>query len=168
MQIFPGNTKGQGWHMYNLPNGWQNKKQVTVNGKSYKVIVSYHIKFMHFNKYVTSVDFPVADKKEFLRDEIVTWENQHKLAGKWDRNKWEELDKKLSSYFTFDWKEDCEFDRYFTDTDRTYLTLALGYSVNLFVPYTDVQEIDISQSDYTVVGQFLKDCRDALVALVEG
>lgn len=167
VQIFPGNTKGQGWSMYDLPEGWMNKNSVAINGRTYDVVIDYHIKFMHFNKYVTNVGFHVSDNSKHLHKEINTPENQRNLAGKWDRENWPALDKELRGYLKEDWKLACEFEDYFENTGRQYLTLALGYSVNLLVPYTELQDIDKEPGDYVAVGEFLRQCSDALVQMVE-
>lgn len=168
IRIWPGNTKGQGWPLYSMPMNWLNNTQVTVNGKVYRIEIERHIKFMHFNRYITSFEINIAESKKRLKKEINTLENQHKLAGKWNRDRWGELAEILDAHVNFDWKEECDWEANFEHTDRGYLTLSLGFCVTLYVPYNEVKVIDAQPSTYGVLGVFLLQCSDALVNMVEG
>lgn len=168
LNIWPGNTKQQGYSLYNKSLDWVNRKSISVNGKDYELYIQRHIKFMHFNKYITSIDIPIDETGEWLKKEINTPENHNKrIAGKWDRDSWDKLDSILNEHFKEDWKNECKWHQEFEDSDRSYLTLALGYSVTMYIPYSEIQDIDQQQDDYKKIGQFLIDCVDALVSMVE-
>lgn len=172
IQIFPGNTKGQGWSLYQLNPDWITRNSVVVDGISYRVAVGNHTKFMHIQgHYIASVDFPMSEVHRLLRP-IHTWENQRNIAGRWYRNqqrkrRWPELIDTLNTYFSFDWQQCCRFGDNFTNSGKNQLDLALGYSVTMHVPYSHLQQIDVNQGDDVAVGHFIRRCMDGMINLVE-
>lgn len=168
VQIFPGNTKGQGSGLYQLNRDWINRNSVVVDGMTYNVAIGNHTKFMHIQgNYITSVDFPMSDASQRLHQPIHTLENQENIAGRWHRHQWPQLDEILSDYFNFDWQAECEFAQHFTNSGRNQLDLALGYSVTMAVPYQVLQQMDVNPADNVLVGQFILRCMNQLLNLIE-
>lgn len=149
--IWPGNTKQQGYELYKDDSlAWINKKILTVNTqefkqKEFKLNILYDIKFCHFNRYVTHITF----SKEDIKEPIHTKNNFNDYSGKWKREEWDELEQFLGKHFKsdFNWKEKCDWDNKFKNTDRNYLTMSLGFEVVAYVPYEEFQEIDQKDED---------------------
>ncbi len=167
MDIWPGNVKQQGFSLYSMPLDWVNAEVITINEEVLEVEVDRYIKFMHFNKYITSLDIPIADGDRQLKKEINTPVNLHQISGKWYRDDWPKLIETLDEYFSFDWKQDCNWEENFEDSERSYLTLSLGYTCRIYVPYSYIQSLDTGQQGYRSLGTFLVQCKDALVNLIE-
>lgn len=165
LKIWPGNTKQQGYSVYNHSLDWTKAKILTVNNYSFSLKIERHLKFMHFNKFVTCINIPMDDNA-LLKKEINTPDNFHKNSGRWDIGAWDKLDGFFSEHLNMDWKKECKWHDHFENTDRSYLTLALGFCIQVRIPYAVFQEIDKSQEDYKAVGALLNDCVKAVVAIV--
>ncbi len=170
MRVWPGNTKGQGYGIYNKPLSWVNNESIQVDGNKYELIIERHIKFMHFNKYITSIDTPVKDDETYFKKIINTPDNHyHNIAGKWNRQYWSDLEKELDDHYKVDWRKigRCKYVEEFINSDRSYLTIALGFTINMYIPFTTLQNIDDSEQGYKALGEFLVSCKDAIVDMVE-
>lgn len=156
--IWPGNTKAQGYHIYNKPLDWTEKKSLRIGEKDFEIDLEYHVKFCHFNRFVTALDFG-ADQ---LLKPLNTAYNFYNKSGKWDIEKWEKFEALLDEHLKpeFKWREKCGFDRHFTNTDRSYFTVSFGFMVDLYVPYKDFQQMDNALNEYTKASGFI----DQLVA----
>lgn len=166
LYVWPGNTKQQGYAVYNSSLEWINAKKVTVGKHTFDIYIERHLKFMHFNRYITHISIPI-DNKLLLKKEINTYENFYENSGRWDIGKWDELDLFLSDHLNMDWKEQCKWYDNFENTDRSYLTLSLGFCIQLRIPYSLLQEIDKHQEDYAKVGELFNNCINAIVDMVE-
>lgn len=138
--IWPGNTKGQGYHIFDKSLDWTRKKQLLIGEDFYNIDIEIHVKFCHFNKHITSLDF----SQQILLKPINTAQNFYNKSGKWNRDKWVEFELFMDEYFAseFDWKKQCEFDQHFSNTSRTYFTVSFGFTVDLYIPYKKLQQID--------------------------
>lgn len=145
--IWPGNTKGQGWKTFysNKLDRLHDHKSVIINNKEFNLIIENEIKFSHFNRYVCELDF----NDENLLKEIVTTRNFEKYAGKHNREDWNELEVFFDDYFKpeYNWREHCDWDENFINTNRGYLTLSIGYQIKTVIPYDYLQSVDSSESD---------------------
>lgn len=169
LTIWPGNVKSQGNSMYNAGLNWINNTTLNIRGESYELDIERHIKFMHFNKFITGIDIPISETDEMLKKEINTTTNHYyNIAGRWAREDWDELDDILMEHFKFNWKEYCGWEEKFEDTDRSYLTVSLGFAVSLYISFEKVQEIDKDEKGYEKVGEFINACKDAMVAMIDG
>lgn len=167
MNVWPGNVKQQGWSLYGCSLDWIRLKHLAVGEEVFPLEIFRHIKFMHFNKYVTSLDIPICEQEE-IKKEINTRHNFQKYSGKWNREQWGELDRFLSDHLSFDWKKECGWESHFENSERSYLTMSLGFWIKLKIPYSLIQQIDKRQEDAEEVGRFLKECLNSIVAAVEG
>lgn len=145
--IWPGNTKGQGWKVFysEKVDDLYNNKEVVINGKPFQLKIEHEIKFSHFNRYVSELDFKSSDT---LLD-LVTTENFEKYSGKYNREEWPKLEAFFDNHFKkeFNWREVCKWDEKFVNTNRNYLTLSIGYQISTIIPYDYLQEIDKKEKD---------------------
>lgn len=161
--IWPGNTKGQGYSIYNRPSlHWIDKKELVIQGAAYKIRTSFHMKFSHFNRYVTALDFNNSD----LLKPVNTKNNFEQWSGKRSRAQWPEFENFLDAHFkqSFKWREQCGYEKYFSNTDRNYFTVSFGFVVHLLIPYKHFQNLDKSVHDDKNVSSFV----DSIVAAYQG
>ncbi len=80
----------------------------------------------------------------------MTTANFEQYAGKHNRDQWGLLEDFLDAHFRkeFNWREICEWDKHFTDSNRNYLTLSLGFQISIEIPYAYLQEIDKIEDNY--------------------
>lgn len=151
--IWPGNTKGQGYCIYNKPLDWTNKGTLQVGTELFELDTEYHLKFCHFNKYITSLDYNADD----LIQPTHTAKNFYDRSGKWDIERWPDFEHFMDGHFKpgFDWREKSSWQKHFLDTDRTYFTISLGFATELWIPYTYFQEIDKLAGDFTIPAGFI-------------
>ena len=153
--IWPGNTKGQGYSIYNKPLKWVKKNKIQVGDNTFEIDTEYQLKFCHFNKHITSLDFNDND----LIKATNTPDNFYHKSGKWDIDRWPDFEKFMDSHFKpeFNWRELSNWEKHFPDTDRSYFTISFGFATELWVPYSYFQEIDRLPSDFSLPAQFIKD-----------
>jgi hypothetical protein len=106
--IWPGNTKGQGRSLYSKSLDWTKKTHLTVRGRQEKLDIKYHLKFCHFNRYISSLNFTDQDTLQ----PVNTRENFSK-SGRWPISRWSEFEAFLDSHFKpeFNWRKQCGFER---------------------------------------------------------
>jgi hypothetical protein len=163
--IWPGNTKGQGYYIYNKPMDWLQKNHLTVGEHDYDLEIDYNIKFTHFNRYVCGLTFSPDDLNGPL---LHTSENFREISGQWFREQWREFETFLNEYFpaAFDWKGKCQWKENFVDSDRSYFTCSFGFEVAVFIPYAEFSIIDRRDLDVTAVAAKLSAIMDALKKLI--
>lgn len=152
--IWPGNTKQQGHNVYTrVSQDWVNKKSLDVGGMQCELDVEFHMKFSHFNKYITAINFTAED----LVSAINTPLNYFHKSGKWDIHRWHEFEEFMDDHFKpeFDWKAKCGYESHFVNTERSYFTVSFGYEVDLFVPYKEFQKMDKTINDYKTPSAFI-------------
>jgi hypothetical protein len=163
--IWPGNTKGQGYSVYNKSLDWTKKDRLQVGNDTFEVDTEYQLKFCHFNKYITSIDYSDAD----LITPTHTPNNFYHKSGKWNIDRWPEFEQLMDSHFKpeFNWREKSNWEKHFPDTDRSYFTVSFGFATELWIPYTHFQELDKLPGDFTVPAKFIKDIKAAYRHLLD-
>ncbi|QZK99964.1 hypothetical protein K5L04_09680 [Flavobacterium psychrophilum] len=163
--IWPGNTKTQGYHFYNNPMSWIDKKNLIIEDKEYELEIIYNIKICHFNKYITGLNFTKNDIIKTLH----TPDNFYNKSGKWDIKNWSQFEKFLDDHFKpdFKWRERCKWYENILGTDRTYFTMSLGFEVTLFIPYIEFCEIDKKEEDVSNVTNKINEILDTLENLLK-
>ena len=66
----------------------------------------------------------------------------------------------------FKWREYCKWTENFTNTDRNYFTMSLGYEVAVFIPYSHFNTIDKNENDIVAVSDFINNVADAFQTLI--
>ncbi len=161
--IWPGNTKQQGWSVFDKPLDWSKQRTLTIDGKEYDLRTRYEVKLCHFNRYVTGIVYSDSDtlKPLHTRDNFLK-------SGKWKIDKWNTLEHLLDEHFRpeFDWRQKCNWTDSFTNTDRGFVTMSLGFKVWLTVPYAMLQFLDKKDADIAKVSQFISNIVRAFKGLI--
>lgn len=160
--IWPGNTKSQGYKMLselNKHSSWSPPKEVVINNERFQVKWGYEIKFCHFNRFVTNIilrDEHIKDGKKIISSLV-----HQKYTGKYNRDKWLELENFLDEYIKedFNWREYMKWEKNFEQTNRTYLTLSIGYEIETIVPIDYVQRIDTQIDDLQSLSELIKNIK---------
>ena len=171
--IWPGNTKQQGYQIFNKPLAWQDKQTLTINGIEYELEIAFNVKLCHFNRYVSGITFYKQDVIKPLH----TADNFYNQSGKWDWNneteKWckgacNDFEQFIDEHFQpeFKWREYSKWTENFTNTDRNYFTMSLGYVVAVFIPYSHFKTIDKNENDIVAVSEFINNVADAFQTLI--
>jgi hypothetical protein len=149
--FWPGNTKGQGTRMFAEigKKQWTPPSSIELLGHSFRVKWGYEIKFCHFNAYVSNL--VIDDSKVKPGKKILSSHTHHKHTGKYEHQYWGNLEAFLDDYLveTFNWRKELGWNTHFVNTNRSYLTLSIGYQIETIVPVSFLQQIDTSQSDFT-------------------
>jgi hypothetical protein len=163
--IWPGNTKGQGYNIFYKPINWINADTVTIDGKNYEMEIAYQIKFCHFNRYIISLVYYDKD----INIETHTKENFEEYSGKWNEDDWDEFEEWMDKHFKaeFNWREKSDWKANFLDTGRSYFTISLCFEVSVYLPYTELQEIDKNEDGFLPVGKKIGSIASALKNVVE-
>ena len=171
--IWPGNTKQQGYQIFNNPLAWQDKKTLSISGVEYELEIAFNVKFCHFNRYVTGINYYEQDVIKPLH----TSDNFYSQSGKWNWNleteKWckgntNDFERFMDDHFKpeFKWRDHCDWTEKFTNTDRNYFTMSLGYEVTVFIPYSHFKTIDKNENDIVAVSDFINNVADAFKTLI--
>lgn len=163
--IWPGNTKQQGYQIFNKSLDWHNKSSLTVRDKEYEIEIAFAIKLCHFNRYVSEINFYPKD----ILKPIHTEDNFYNKSGKWNRDSWTELEKFFDEHFKtdFDWRSKCGWADNFLNTDRNYLTMSIGYEVCMFIPYSEFKRIDKTETDIKKLSDFINDIAESYKKLLD-
>ena len=153
--IWPGNTKQQGYSVF-YSDKVENIEKInsfSYGDQTFQVDVENEIKFSHFNRYVTEIDFNPKD----LQKEIVNTQNFERYSGKHNRDQWNSLEEFFDNHFKeeFNWREKSKWAEKFIDSNRNYLTLSLGYQIRTRIPYSYLQEIDKNERDLSKVADLI-------------
>lgn len=162
--IWPGNTKTQGYQIYDKPLNWQEKETLNVNGKEYPLEVAYNIKLSHFNRFISGMTFYNRD----LLKQINTADNFYNKSGKWNIDDWNNFEIFMDEHFNpdFKWREKCDWEGNFKNTDRTYFTMSIGYEVALFIPYSYFKTVDKTEADIVNISNFINEIANSYQTLI--
>ncbi|MFH6964216.1 hypothetical protein ACHRVK_17645 [Flavobacterium plurextorum] len=143
--IWPGNTKTQGYHIYNRSMDWVKKTEITIEESTFALEIVQNIKICHFNKYLTGLNYYEDD----LKKNTHTSHNFYHKSGKWNIQNWPDFEMFMDNHFKpeYDWREKCRWDHFIINTDRTYFTMSLGFEVCAFIPYNEFCDIDKKDID---------------------
>lgn len=171
--IWPGNTKQQGYQIFNKPLTWQDKETLKINGTEYELEITFNVKLCHFNKFVSGLTFYKHDVVKPLH----TSDNFYHKSGKWDWNNetetWykgncNDFEQFMDEHFKaeFKWRDLCKWAENFSNTDRNYFTMSLGFEVAVFIPYSHFKSIDKNENDVNAVSEFINSVTDAFQTLI--
>jgi hypothetical protein len=162
--IWPGNTKQQGYQIFNKSLDWHKKTSLTVCDKEYEIEIAFSIKLCHFNRYVSGINFYPKD----ILKSINTADNFYNKSGKWNRDRWSELEFFFDEHFIseVDWRSRCGWADNFLNSDRNYLTMSIGYEVCMFIPYSELKRIDKTEADIKNLSDFINDIADSYKKLL--
>jgi len=148
--IYPGNTKGQGYHLFNSDPKFSDK--IEIQSIEYDVEKMYHIKFTSFQKYFTGLWF--GDKE--LKDNLYTSLNFNKFTGRKKRGiHWSEIENLFNMYLNFDWKSKCKWDELIIGSGKNQFDISFGYKIAITIPFEKLKSIDLKRENLKNLVQLL-------------
>ncbi len=167
LQVWPGNTKGQGWPIYSRSLDWTTRDSLEIDGKRYPLVVIQQFKFSHFNKFIGEYDMdelPVQYVPNFR-----SWAAYEKYSGQKWRDSWPQLEAMLDADTGGHWRQVYQmWQDKFINSNRNYCNLSLGFYVKVRLPYEELRALDSGPEQWVAVGSKFKAAIQALVDLVEG
>lgn len=142
VSIYPGNTKGQGYSLFE--NNPKFSEKLNIIGNEYTTKYSYHVKLTSFQKYFQGLWFSESDLKKLL----YTKENFHKYTGRKKRgNQWEQLASLFDESLNYDWKKQCDWENSVINSGKNQFDISFGYEVHIEIPFDKLKELDQKQSE---------------------
>jgi regulator of replication initiation timing len=149
--IYPGNTKGQGYHIFNSNPKFKNTIYV-INTEFYLDIM-YHVKFTSFQKYFTGLWF--GDDE--LKKELYTSSNFHNYTGRKKRDiHWNDIKTLFDNHLKYDWKEKCKWNELIENSGKTQFDLSFGYEIALTIPFDKLKKLDKERENLTPLTKLIK------------
>ena len=170
LSMYPANTKGQGWSIFNRedPIGWMNQRTLTVAGDQHTIEYGLHIKFAGFQgRYISGLFIYDAGTINHLKESLYTDEN-FRRSGKYKRHQWDEFAAFFDQVFPpeYNWKSKMHWEDKFVKSGRNEFSVSFGFEVYVYIPYSKLQELDQSQDDLAAVGAYLEEAVTALGGLI--
>ncbi len=142
VSIYPGNTKGQGYSLFESNPKFSEK--LNILGSEYATKYSYHVKLTSFQKYFQGLWFSESD----LKKSLYTKENFHNYTGRKKRGKqWEQLSLLFDESLNYDWKKQCDWENSVINSGKNQFDISFGYEVHIEIPFDNLKELDQKQSE---------------------
>jgi hypothetical protein len=163
-RIYPGNTKGQGYHIFPQTGEPIFKKQLELEGINYEVIKSYHIKFTSWKRYFTGL---WAAEKD-IKNSFYTRANFNTISGRIKNKDWNKIELFFDNHFEthYDWKKYCDWNNKVLKSGKTQFDLSLGYELKVSIPYSIIQNIDRDKNDLKPLITFLENIKNEFESLL--
>jgi hypothetical protein len=140
--IYPGNTKGQGYALFESTPKFSNK--LTILGHDYTTNYSYHVKLTSFKKYFQGLWF----SESHLKKPLYTKENFQKYSGRKKRGApWEALARLFDDSLNYDWRTQCHWENAVIHSGKNQFDISFGYEVHIQVPFDHLKVLDQKQSE---------------------
>ena len=149
VSIYPGNTKGQGYHIFDKDPKFNN--QLKVANHTYLVNKCYHIKFMG-QSYITGL---WLNDKDFSKD-LYTKENFNNFTGRIKRNAWESIEDLLDKHINIDWKSECNWTNKIINSNRSQFDISFGYECYIHIPFNVLASLDKNQSEISMLSELIE------------
>lgn len=149
VDIYPGNTKGQGYHIF--PKDSQFNNSLSINGEVYSASKCYHIKFMG-QSYIAGLWLTDED----FNKQLFTKDNFYKHTGRIKRDSWCEIENLLNQHISSDWKSQCHWQDKFINSGRTQFNIAFGYHISITIPFVTLAQLDKSHNDITPLANLIR------------
>ncbi|MBQ4864711.1 hypothetical protein J8L98_23795 [Pseudoalteromonas sp. MMG013] len=149
VDIYPGNTKGQGRHIFQQEPLFA--EYLFVGDESYSTTTEYHIKFMG-QSYITGLWLTDSD----FRKPLHTKQNFNKHTGRIYRDDWHVIEDLLDQHITTDWKSQCNWQDKIINSNRSLFNIAFGYHISINVPFKKLAQLDKSHNDITPLANFIE------------
>ena len=148
VDIYPGNTKGQGYDIFQ--NEPQFNTQLNIDEQFYSTKKSYHIKIMG-QSYITGLWLSDSDFKKPL----YTKQNFNKYTGRVKRESWGTIEALLNDHISSDWKSECQWQDKIINSNRTLFNIAFGYQIKIRIPFNKLSQLDTNHSDITPLANLI-------------
>lgn len=149
VDIYPGNTKGQGYHIF--PNDSKFNDSLSIDGEIYSASKHYHIKFMG-QSYIAGLWLTGED---FIKP-LFTKDNFYKHTGRIKRDAWGEIESLLNQHLSSDWKGECHWQDKILKSNRTQFDLSFGYHISITIPFIKLKQLDKNHNDITPLANFIE------------
>ncbi|WP_133469439.1 hypothetical protein [Paraglaciecola marina] len=140
VDIYPGNTKGQGYHIF--PSDSQFNNSLLIDGETYSANKHYHIKFMG-QSYIAGLWLTDEDFNKTL----FTKDNFYNHTGRIKRESWGAIESLLNQHLSSDWKGQCHWQDKILNSNRTQFNLSFGYHISITIPFIKLTELDKNHND---------------------
>lgn len=142
--IYPGNTKGQGYHLFSTDPKFED--EIVILNTEYEVGIIHHIKFTSFQKYFTGLWFGDKD----LYKNLYTRSNFENFTGRKKRNKhWNEIKNLFNEHLNFDWKSQCKWNELIENSGKNQFDLSFGYEVTITIAFEKLNSLDKKRENLT-------------------
>lgn len=137
VEIYPGDTKGQGWGYFKEGKDydWESEKIC-----GYTIDASYYLKFSHFNSGITCLELTKEESKlTHNYDFFSEWSGRYNenWSKRWKSQFVKELNKVIPN-----WKDRTDWDEVVANSNRTYFDLSVGTHLRVLIPYIEAQKLD--------------------------
>lgn len=153
--IYPGNTKGQGYSIFQSDPEF--RKELVINTNLYKVNIAYHVKFSG-QSYITGLWF----SEDQIKQKLYTATNFHNYTGRVKRADWPRIEELLDTSLNFDWRKQCKWNSKLIKSARTQLNISFGYEISLRIPFYELQKLDQTQNDLNGLVELLSQIHEKL------
>ena len=142
VSIYPGNTKGQGYSLFETNPKFSDTLNILEN--EYRTNYSYHIKFTSFQRYFQGLWFSETD----LKKPLYTKENFHKYTGRRKRGvQWNEIETLFNESLNYNWEKQCNWENAIINSGKNQFDISFGYEVHIEIPFERLKELDQTQND---------------------
>lgn len=167
VEIYPGNTKAQGLHLFKKGKSPLFKNQIEIQGSNYEVKTGYHIKLTSFQRYFTGLWF----NEEAIKDGFYSYSNFNKYSGRMKRGEdnWGEIEDLFDKYFKpeFDWREKCGWlGKKVIKSTKSQFDLSLGYQLTTSIPFNIIKEVDREKNDLSRLTTFFESINEEFSKLL--
>jgi len=151
VDIYPGNTKGQGYHIFPKDSKFNNA--LSIDGEVYPTRKCYHIKIMG-QSYITGLWLTDDD----FRKPLYTKENFNEHTGRIKRDDWHVIEKLLDQHInkSSDWKSQCNWEDKIIGSNRTVFNISFGYHISIIIPFTKLAQLDTNHNDIKPLSNLLE------------
>ena len=150
--IYPGNTKGQGYHIFNSNPEFKNS--INLLKTEFSLDIMYHVKFTSFQKYFTGLWFG----DDVLKKELYTSSNFHSYTGRKKRDKhWEDIKNLFNNHLKYDWKDQCKWNELIENSGKNQFDLSFGYEIDLTIPFEKLKKLDTERENLNPLMKLIKD-----------
>jgi len=149
VDIYPGNTKEQGYHIFHKEPQFSNA--LNIDGDVYSIDKRYHIKFMG-QSYITSLSLVDNDFKKTL----YTKDNFNEFSGRWKKDSWGSIETLLNEHISVDWKNQCKWQTVILDSNRTQFAMSFGYEVSIRIPFNKLAQLDKTHDDIKLLADLIE------------
>ncbi|PWQ96808.1 hypothetical protein [Leucothrix arctica] len=149
IDIYPGNTKGQGYGIFHKEATFND--ELHVDNIAYPTRINYHIKLMG-QSYITGLWLTKADFKKNL----YTKANFTKYTGRVKKAAWPAIENLLDEHISSEWKVKCNWQGKILNSNRSLFNIAFGYHVSIRIPFDKLAQLDINHNDITPLANLVE------------
>lgn len=157
---YPGNTKGQGSHIFN--RNLNISDQIKIKGVDYKVHVMYHIKLTSFRKFFTGLMFSDQD---LTKSDLYSLANFQQYTGRKlrDTGDWDKIAALFDEYFNeeFNWRKHMKWNELVINSGKSQFDISFGYELAVVVPFQVLKQADTSPTNLDGLMELLEECYKA-------